>query len=147
MAGAERKETVNVPLKALYRAITDFDSYPQFVTGVKTCRTVSGTDAEKVVEFDVEMMKRIQYSIRAKSQIDEAAGTATVNWQLEKSEFFKSNNGSWTLKALGPTQTEAVYRLDLEFNMSVPGFILKGLVANALPSAIKEFGTRAATLK
>lgn len=146
MAGADRREVVNVPLEDFYRAVTDYAAYPQFVTGAKSVRVLSETPEAKKVEFDVEMMKKVNYVINVREQIDRTAGTATVNWTLDRSDMFKSNTGGWTMRAIDPTHTEVVYKLDVDFAFSVPGFILKGLVANSLPTAIREFAERAAKL-
>lgn len=129
-------------MKDLYTAITDYASYPQFVTGMKDARVEEGPQGRKV-HFDLELMKRLQYSVLIESKLDEAAGTARVWWKLDRSEFFKANNGSWELKALGPSKTEVTYKLDLDFAFPVPGFILKNLVKGSLPSAIRDFGERA----
>ena len=47
------------------------------------------------------------------------------------------------MKRLTPTSVEVLYKLDLEFGISVPGFVLKGLIAKALPQAIQEFAGHA----
>lgn len=143
MAGAERKEILNVPLVALFKVITDFDSYPQFVSGVKNTKVLSSVGGNKQVEFDIDMMKRVKYTLNVQENINEAAGTGTVHWTLVSSDMLKSNVGGWTLKALDAGRTEVIYKLDLDFNISVPGFILKGMVSKALPEAIREFAERA----
>jgi len=143
MAGAERTEIIEVSLKALYDTITDYESYPKFVNGMKSATILPGEAGVKKVLFDLELVKRLQYSIKLTESFDAAAGTARVAWTLNESVFFKANNGTWELKALGPTRTEATYRLELDFAFPVPGFLLKNLVKSALPGAIKEFGERA----
>jgi ribosome-associated toxin RatA of RatAB toxin-antitoxin module len=143
VASAERTETVDVPLKSFYRAVADYESYPQFVTGMKSAKLVGEEGGAKKVHFDLDMMKRVQYTVRLTDKFDEGAGEAAVAWTLDSSEFFKVNNGTWTLKALGPAKTQVTYKLELEFSFPVPGFVLKGLVAKGLPAAINEFAKRA----
>ena len=144
MGAAERTETLNIPMRDLFNVVADFGSYAQFVTGMKRCEVLgeTPTGAKRVV-FDIEMMKRVSYVINAEQSIDDAAGTARVSWVLESSDFLKKNNGTWELKALSPTSTHVVYKLEVDFNVPVPGFILKGLIANSLPTAIREFSERA----
>ncbi len=142
MASAERTEVVDLSLHDIYQVVVDYESYPQFVTGVKSAKV--GQDGQnKTILFDMEMIKRLQYSVKVLENLDEKAGTAHIHWTLLKSDFFKKNNGGWKLKSLGPNKTEVTYHLDVEFSFMVPGFILKGLIANAMPSAIREFTERA----
>jgi|GEM_PF-523803 len=146
MAAAERTEIVEVPLKKMYAAVVDYSSYPQFVTGMKSAKLVGESGAAKQVAFDLEMMKRVQYTVNLTDRLDESAGTAEVAWTLASSEFFKLNNGKWTLKAVDTQRTEVTYSLELEVTFPVPGFMLKGLVAKGLPAAIREFAERARTI-
>jgi len=146
MAAAEKTETVRVNIKKLYAAIMDVGTYPSFVTGMKEARVLEDQGETKKVHFDLEMMKRLQYSVNLRSQFDEAKQEARVDWSLDRSEFFKVNNGSWTLKAKSSEETTVTYKLEVEFTFPVPGFILKGLIANGLPSAIREFSEQARKL-
>jgi ribosome-associated toxin RatA of RatAB toxin-antitoxin module len=146
VGAAERKESVNVSLEALYGVITDYASYPEFVTGMKKARVLEEGPAGKRVVFDLEMMKRIEYTVRMNESKSDDGQTAQVEWTLESSDFMKKNNGRWSLKKTGPEQSEVVYSLEVEFKFPVPGFVLKGLVSNSLPSAIREFTERAKKL-
>ncbi len=143
MAQAERQEVVDIPMKDFYQVIEDFAAYPQFVTGMKDAKILEEKPDRKKIFFDMEMVKRLQYSVWATGKFDEAKGVAELSWELADSSFFKKNNGRWRLKALGVQKTEVTYSLDVEFSFSVPGFILKGLISNSLPLAIKEFAKRA----
>lgn len=130
-----------------YRVVTDYARYPEFVSGVKAVRMVGEGAGLRKVEFDLEMMKRVRYSLNIREELNEAAGTASVQWTLDSSDMLKSNVGGWTMQSTGPNTTDVVYKLDIEFSISVPGFILKGLVANSLPTAVREFRERAEKLK
>lgn len=149
MAAAERKEVLNIPLKAMFQAVSDYGAYSEFVTGMKKSKVIGPTadGTAKKAEFELEMIKRIAYSIVVSEKLDEATGMAEVKWTLDASDFMKRNDGKWTMKALGPNQTEVLYSLEIEFNFPAPGFILKGLVANSLPTAIREFYERALKIK
>jgi coenzyme Q-binding protein COQ10 len=144
MASAELTEVVDLPIKSLFSAITDYDNYPRFVTGMKAV-SVNGSGQNKVVEFDLEMMKRFQYSVNMRESFDEASGQAEISWTLKNSGLFKVNNGCWKLKSLGPTKTQVTYSLEVEFSFGVPGFILNGLVKKNIPANIKSFSQWATT--
>lgn len=139
MAAAERKEILDESVEKLYSVITDFASYPKFVTGMKDAKLIEETASHKIFYFDIEMIKRVNYKIKIVSQISPDKTKAEVDWTLVESQFFKGNNGSWRLKSLGDKKTEATYKLELDFNFPVPGFVLKGMIASNLPNAMKEF--------
>lgn len=138
MALAELTEVVDLPIKSLFAAITDYQNYPQFVLGMKSV-SVIGNGQNKVVEFDLEMMKRFQYSVNMRESFDEASGQAEISWSIKEPGLFKVNNGKWKLKSLGSEKTEVTYSLEVEFSFGVPGFILNGLVKKNLPANIKSF--------
>ncbi|HVJ66093.1 MAG TPA: SRPBCC family protein [Bdellovibrionota bacterium] len=138
MASAELTEVIDLPIRSLFAAITDYDNYPKFVTGMKSV-AVSGGGQNKVVSFDLEMMKRFQYSVNMRESFDEASGQAEVSWSIKEPGLFKVNNGCWKLKSLGPDKTQVTYSLDVEFSFGVPGFILNGLVKKNIPANIKSF--------
>jgi coenzyme Q-binding protein COQ10 len=144
MASAELTEVVDLPIKALFAAITDYENYPKFVTGMKSV-SVSGSGQNKVVAFDLEMMKRFKYSVNMRESFDDASEQGEVSWTLKDSGLFKVNNGCWKLKSLGPNKTQVTYSLDVEFSFGVPGFILNGLVKKNIPANIKSFSQWAKT--
>jgi ribosome-associated toxin RatA of RatAB toxin-antitoxin module len=146
MAAAERTEIVDVPLAKLYKAICDYDSYPKFVTGASKVKVLSRDGNAAKVQFDVEMMKRVEYTLNLREEIDAEGRSARVSWTLDSSKFFKISNGLWELKVLGPDKTQVLYKLELEFDFPVPGFVLKKLVASALPKAIQDFTDQARKL-
>lgn len=143
MAAAERKEIVDVSVEKLFQAICDYAAYPSFVTGVKSVNVIEENGDEAKVHFDVEMMKRVEYTLKLRKEIKDEAREARVSWSLDESKFFKISNGLWELKSLGPDKTEVLYKLEIDFAFPAPGFVLKKLVAGALPKTIKEFSERA----
>jgi ribosome-associated toxin RatA of RatAB toxin-antitoxin module len=106
---------------------------------VKNSKIVSRDEKGILVNMDLEMVKRIDYAIQVKSSKNAENTEATVEWSLHSGSLFKKNNGWWILKALGPNKTDVTYRLEVDFNFTVPGFILKGLVQKSLPGAVKDF--------
>jgi ribosome-associated toxin RatA of RatAB toxin-antitoxin module len=55
----------------------------------------------------------------------------------------KDNSGSWELKPLDNGKTEVTYTVRLDLNFSVPGFVMKSLVASSLPGMMAAFEKRA----
>ncbi len=141
MAEAQHRQVVDVSLKKLYQAILDFEKYPRFASGVKQAQVLEKTTDLTVVQMQVEMMKKIDYSISVKSEYSDEK--AKVWWNLKEGDFFQKNDGLWELTSLGPEKTQVTYKLDLEFSVSVPSFILKGLIKTSLPKAVEDFTAEA----
>lgn len=137
MAEAQKTEIIGVPFDLFYQTVLDFDSYPKFVTGVIKSQTEKISDNKVKANVELEMIKRLHYTIDVEHSRSEEV--AQVSWTLIDSDILKKNNGSWTIKSKGPSQTEVTYSLDVEFKIAVPGLILKGLIKKSLPQAIKEF--------
>ncbi len=141
MAEAQHRQIVDVPLKKLYQAILDFEKYPLFASGVKQAQVLEKTKEATVVQMQVEMMKKIDYSISVKS--DYSDEKAKVWWSLKEGDFFQKNDGLWELTFVDAQKTQVTYKLDLEFAVNVPSFILKGLIKTSLPKAVEEFTAEA----
>lgn len=142
MAIAEHSEVFPVSMDQLFEVITRYEDYPQFLEGCSEAEVERKGPGEARVSFHVNMMKEVHYTIDHRE--DRKAGC--VEWKLVESDFFKKNEGRWELKEISPGKTEATYRLEVEFKVPVPGFILNRLVKGSLPSMIKSFGARARKL-
>jgi ribosome-associated toxin RatA of RatAB toxin-antitoxin module len=145
MAQASRTEVIEVPFRALYDVIIDYERYPEFIASMKAAKVLGTTsDARKRVQFELDLVKRMTYVIVIKEEITEQLGLASVHWTLESGDMIKKNTGGWSLKSLGPSKTEVRYELEVELSIPVPGFVMKGLIANSLPESINQVAKRAA---
>ena len=143
MAQAEQEKTYDVDASKFFQAVTQLEKYPEFVDGMKKVVVEKGANGETIGHYELSMMsKDMSYSLKIKE--DAAAGT--LDWTLLKSDFFKVNNGAWKIESLGAGKCKVTYSLDVEFNFSVPGFILKSLVKGTLPTMMKNFYDRAKEL-
>ena len=139
MAEAKHEAVIDVPLKKFYETILDFSNYSKFASGVKASQILEENDDFISVHMDLEMINRIEYDIEVHREFNESSHTAKVWWTLKSGDLFKKNNGSWELTAQGDSKTHVNYSLDVEFNFTVPGFILKNLIKKSLPGAVKDF--------
>ncbi len=145
MAQAEVTKEVPVNAQKFFQAIRDYTKYPEFVEGMRSVKLIEKkSDTECRVAYEVSMMsKDLSYVIDLK----EDPTALKLNWTLVKSEFFKKNDGAWSIKEKGPNACEVTYSLDIDFSFMVPGFILKNIVKVSLPSMIDSFANRAKGLK
>lgn len=143
MAEANHETTFDISAEKYFKAVADYEKYPEFVDGMKKVKAERGADGTVTAHYDLSMMgKDMSYSLKIKE--DQAAGK--VNWSLIKSEFFKVNNGAWKIESLGADKCKVNYSLEVEFSFSVPGFILKSVVKGTLPTMMKSFYERAKKL-
>jgi coenzyme Q-binding protein COQ10 len=135
MAKAERTEVFDVPVDKFYQAIIDYNSYPDFVDGMKAVKI----DGEKVT-YTLNLIKEVTYTLKMK-QIE----NQEVSWSLVSGDMMKVNNGKWTLKDMGNGKTEVTYSLEVELKGFLPGLgmIEKTLVSTNLPLNMKAFAKRA----
>lgn len=142
MAHSVHETIYDVDASQLYRAVTDYEKYPEFVEGMKKV-TVDRTRPELVVHYDLSMMgKDMSYTLR----LAEEAEKGHLSWSLDQSEFFKINNGDWLIQSLGPGKCKARYFSEVEFTFPVPGFVLKPMVSKAVPKMMDSFYQRAKKL-
>lgn len=143
MARAERTETFDVPADKMYKAITDYKSYPSFVDGMKSVEVQTESADGATVKFNLSLIKDISYMIKLAHKPNHE-----VSWSLVTGDMMKVNNGKWTLKDLGNNKTEVTYSLEVELKGFLPGLgmIEKTLVTTNLPLNMKAFAKRAASL-
>jgi len=143
MARAERTEVFDVPVTKMYQAIIDYKSYPEFVDGVESVDIADQSKDGATVTMNLNLIKKISYKIKLSHQENKE-----VSWSLVSGDMMKVNNGRWTLKDLGNGKTEVTYSLEVELKGFLPGLgmIEKTLVSTNLPTAMKSFAKRAASL-
>lgn len=139
MASAKRVEVFDFSIEQVYAVISDFDNYSEFLPEVKSSKVLKSNGNKRTVELSVSMMKDFTYTIIA--TLDEPNG---LSWVFEKGEVFKSNTGSWKLKALSNTQTQVTYEVAADFKLFVPGAIAKKLIAVSLPKMLETYKLRIA---
>lgn len=141
MAKVERSKQMDVAMGGLYQAITDVENYPKFLPEVVTAKKLSGTPEKFQVKFEIEIVKRFQYTLEFVSN-----GKDSVSWKLVDSDFFKKNQGSWKLTPASDKKTSVQYELEVDFGFLVPGFISKKLTEVNLPKMFEAFEQRAKEL-
>src|SRR5580698_9650937 len=96
MGLATTTEIFNAPVETAFKVISDYGSYPQFMTDVKRVSIIEASTEKKLVEFELQIIKSIRYQL----WMTEVANSE-VTWRFHSGEMFKENSGSWKLKDLG----------------------------------------------
>jgi ribosome-associated toxin RatA of RatAB toxin-antitoxin module len=138
MAKVERSVEINAPVEKVWKVISDYEKYPEFLRESKRVTVSNRTDkgcrianeisvAGATVKYTLDMVETVPTKIR---------------WSLVEGQFMKSNNGGWDLVSLGPNKTRADYQIELSVGMLVPKTILNALVDSNLPEMFAAFKKR-----
>jgi ribosome-associated toxin RatA of RatAB toxin-antitoxin module len=139
MTRIELLKTLNVDKEDLFRVIVDYEPYPEFVYGVKSVQVTRSNGGQARVSYRLSLLKDLNYTLK----VVESENPCRVQWWLLESEFFKANSGLWEVKSLGHGRCEVRCRVELDFRVPIPSFILNRFVKKALLSLVSGFEKRA----
>ena len=135
MAAAVREIVINAPLERVYKLIIDYEKYREFNPELRSVKILQRNGPATDVEYEIELVATsIKYSVRIKEEPPNR-----VSWTFIKGEYMKDNHGSWQLQALSPTQTKAIYTLELAVGFMVPKAIVTKLAETQLPKMLEAF--------
>lgn len=132
---------IKAPIETVYQCLVDFESYPKFLSEMKSAKIAWCNDKEMEVAFKINLIKEVAYSL-----LFELDPPHAIHWTLKNGDLMKKNSGSWELKMKGDPLTEALYTIDIEFGLWVPKAITQTLVEKSLPQTLKRFKKRSETL-
>jgi len=138
MPGASRTVVIHAPADVLFDVITDYESYPSFLSDVAEAKVLERTEAGAIVKFGLNLIKKVHYSLK----MTETRPTR-VRWELHESSLMKANVGGWTLESLPDGTTRATYEVDVTPRGFVPGPIVSALTGRTLPATLEAFKQRA----
>ncbi|MBU8897859.1 SRPBCC family protein [Corallococcus sp. H22C18031201] len=138
MAGATRTITINAPVEKVFDVVMNFDRYPDFLPEVKKVSTSKRQGNTVEVHYEVEVMKRIRYTIRVTEE-----RPRRMSWTFVEGEVMKDNRGSWVLEPEGEGKTRATYNVEMALGAFVPKSIVNALVDTSLPKMLDAFKRRA----
>lgn len=138
MAGATRTIVINAPPEKVFDVITQFERYPEFLPEVKRIRVLERRDNEAKVQYEVDVVKTIRYTILARSERPKR-----MSWTFVEGEVMKDNKGSWVLEPEGEGRTRVTYTVEMALGPLVPKAIINTLVDSSLPRMLDAFKRRA----
>jgi ribosome-associated toxin RatA of RatAB toxin-antitoxin module len=136
MAAASTTEVFDCTPEQFFAVISDYASYPEFLSEVKECKVVESKGNKKLVEFKVSVIKTFGYRMWMTEEAPHR-----ISWTLDSGDLFKTSSGSWDLSAAGD-KTQAKYAVDATFKVFVPGPVAKALVNVNLPNMMKAYKNR-----
>jgi ribosome-associated toxin RatA of RatAB toxin-antitoxin module len=143
MSVVTKQVLIEAPVERVYGIIVDYERYPEFVPGIRSCRVRAGKGA-KEVEYELDLgIRRIRYVLRHDEQ-----RPRKVSWALVSGDMMKVSNGSWEL-ADDKGRTRATYSVEIQ--VSRPPLVPQALVdrvsdeltKSQLPKTLEAFKARA----
>ena len=138
MPGATRSIVITAPMDKLFAVIADYQSYPQFLPEVKSIRISKRLGSEVDVHYEIEVLKKIRYTLRLKEEPPNL-----ISWTFVQGELMRDNRGRWLLEPAGEGKTKATYSIDMKLGPLVPKSIVNVLVDSSLPKMLEAFKKRA----
>jgi ribosome-associated toxin RatA of RatAB toxin-antitoxin module len=137
MAELEVKHAFNGDVNKVFRALGQFELYPEFIPGVTATKVLppsAGSKAKCLVRTELNIVKTFYYTI----EVFEDAPNR-IWWNLIDSNLMKTNNGSWNLSTGATNETIAIYKLDVGFRGLVPSMITDKIAKANLPAMFDGF--------
>jgi coenzyme Q-binding protein COQ10 len=138
MPAATRSILIDAPVEKVFRIVTDYDRYAEFLPEVKSVATSERSGNEVKVHYEVDVIKRIKYTLKMQEEPPHR-----VTWTFVAGEVMKDNHGSWVLEPAGEAKTKATYAIEMALGPLVPKVIVKALVEGSLPKMLDAFKRRA----
>ena len=88
MSKASTQKLFDAPVEKIFKSILDFDTYEDFIPEVKKSKVLEREDDYVIVEFTVNFVKEVTYTIRV-----EWKENKEIWWSLVEGNVFKKNDG------------------------------------------------------
>jgi carbon monoxide dehydrogenase subunit G len=141
---AERTEgsiEIEADPDAIMEVITDFESYPEWVDGIRSAEVVDrdGSGRGTRVSYGFSAMGFDATYTLAYEYLEEDAG---VRWTTEEaSGAVRDIEGEYELEQLNG-DTQVTYRLAVELGVSLPGFLKRRADKQAIKTALEGLKRR-----
>jgi ribosome-associated toxin RatA of RatAB toxin-antitoxin module len=114
------------PPRVVRAVLTDYESIPRFMPGVKASVVLERASGHAIVEQEA-ISRFMMFSKRVYLRLDVSEGPDTLAFCDRSGRSFRRYEGAWTL-ADAAGGTEVSYRLTAEPSFDVPQMILKRLL-------------------
>ena len=141
MARTTSDIVIEAPASEIMAVIGDFESYPEWATGVKSA-DVQSTNADgsaEKVQFVLDAAPiRDQYVL-----VYDWKGVESVSWSLdEKGKMLTSMDGAYELDAISQTQTRVTYNLAVDISIPMLGLLKRKAEKVIIDTALKGLKSR-----
>jgi len=140
MASESKTQIMNAPVDKIYKVLSDYEAYPDFMDGVTKVEVLTRDGSKVNARYSLNMIKKFTYTINLVE-----VENKSVEWTFDDGDIFSTNNGKWDLTDLGDGTTEVTYSIevDIKIKMLGAGMITKQLTKIQLPAMMKSVEKRA----
>jgi ribosome-associated toxin RatA of RatAB toxin-antitoxin module len=119
--------------EACFAAVTDFGSYCDWSSNVKSVAVLESDDDGAVVEFYVDAkVKKVRYVLRYHFE-----PPSRVWWEYVEGDI-KSVEGEYRFEPAGDGRTRMTYRLTMDPGAFLPGPVKKVLVNSVMKDSVED---------
>jgi ribosome-associated toxin RatA of RatAB toxin-antitoxin module len=140
-AYVSEKIVIDAPLEDCLAVITDYEKYPEFVSGSLEAKIKGKKDdgVTKICYYKSNISwTTVEYTLEHKVN-DEEDG---ITWSHTGDGPWAKNVGGWKLVRLSENQTEATYYVDMQLQIWTPGFLKDWILSSQLPAMLQSFKKR-----
>jgi ribosome-associated toxin RatA of RatAB toxin-antitoxin module len=131
MAGSTQSIEINASTQKIFDLLTDFESYPDFMPGVRNTMVLDREADSTVVEFSVKVIKVFTYTLRF-TQIP----PKELSWTYVGGDF-RDVTGSWRIESLEEGKSRATYTVNVDGGFFIPKSITTQLVRFNIPELLQ----------
>jgi ribosome-associated toxin RatA of RatAB toxin-antitoxin module len=138
-AHASHSETARATVQECFDAITEFESYAEWASGVKTCRVLERDDQGRgsLIEMVLDLrLRTIRYVLRY--GYDEPAHL----WWKSVDGDVKLIDGDYRFEDQGDGTTRMTYSVEVDPGMFVPGPVKSMLAGVTVKNAVRDLKRR-----
>lgn len=140
MAQASTSELFNCSVPDLFKIVSDYEKYPEFLQEVKGCKILEVQGSRKLVRYEINIIKNFSYNLWMTEDAPHR-----VSWELESGDLFKTSTGLWVLQEEAGS-ARANYSVEATFKTFVPGPVAKALISVNLPNMMSAYHKRVSEL-
>jgi ribosome-associated toxin RatA of RatAB toxin-antitoxin module len=134
----------DAPLDKCLAVITDYEKYPEFVSGSIDAKIREKRDEGTILAYYKSNISFTTVEYTLEHKVNETKDGIT--WTHTGDGPWAKNVGGWKLKALSDNKTEATYYVTMELQIWTPGFLKDWIIGNQLPAMLQAFKKRIESL-
>ncbi len=139
MTRAKRSIDVNVSAMDIFKVITDYSSYPEFIPEMALVDLISEDGHDQKVAFELELFKlNIKYTLLMTHE-----PYRRISWSLMESNWMNKIDGAWIIESIGRKQVRITYEQEIKLKGFLPKSVSTKLIQFALPQMLSQFKQRA----
>ena len=138
MPAAKRIEVFDVPRRALYNVVADYESQPRFIGQLVHAEVLEVDGSRCLVAFRVHFIRDIRYVLELRHEAPKR-----ITWTLTESTLLRASTGAWHFVSKGKNRTEVTYEAEVVPRVFVPQRIVNILTQRGLPKFMRSFAEEA----